>query len=594
VTRAQPEASPLPSVLGIEGNGPEPEADEAFGFTDQIREAFLLTADETDCVILTRVPGRHATGLIKGGQDLKSYFIKAKSCDWGPMAGFICRDPLLNKAGLAGFGFNAEEHRNYLNTLRRMQLDGTDPLAHPRQPTGDDQALRPYLEQAFLRLRITSERKWYVETYVLDRGLYDDRTGVGIALNHPDPRQATVAVEFAILLTGEAPIKPRTDLWNIVTGTVYVKADAGFRPQPRLTRDSLLQDVAPTDISDLMGTVAPGLESARAKMATLAAARGVPFAVSTTAPQDVEFRVVEGAQNPYPPYQRDVYKNAVAGDYDLFAVWPLTKGPVLRREAERRWTWRQHRQAPVQPPPPPPPSPWPLFLPVPDKPFTVESSVTRDLFIEFVPDFAEIAGLESDELGNVNAVVTDAVGLLNSFAATGYGDTVVRNIAFHSDEGGRPGVTEIEFEIGVFLPTRLRTVRRSFVLTKQDDDRSLQRERFRRLVDYLTGLCAVTLNAGWVHDMLRDPVADPLRRLLVPDLAGGTDQNSVTDTLELLFRLAGRTPADPAGPVPDDAAPWDELPDVGGGQPTLPARDRAVQALQLTVRAQAQAQAGRR
>ena len=46
------------------------------------------------------------------------------------------------------------------------------------------------------------------------------------------------------------------------------------------------------------------------------------------------FYPIRGAQNLYPTYPQGDHRNAVAGDYDLFAVWPLrglhTSGDLLR------------------------------------------------------------------------------------------------------------------------------------------------------------------------------------------------------------------------------------------------------------------------
>lgn len=51
----------------------------------------------TDCVILFREPGRVARGLIEENYSMKGFRIDTKSCDWGPMAGFVCADPRLTK-----------------------------------------------------------------------------------------------------------------------------------------------------------------------------------------------------------------------------------------------------------------------------------------------------------------------------------------------------------------------------------------------------------------------------------------------------------------------------------------------------------------
>jgi hypothetical protein len=61
-----------------------------YGIPEPIARAFDRTAQEIDAVLLTRLPGAAAKQLIEDGHDLKGYFVHSKSCNWGPMAGFIC------------------------------------------------------------------------------------------------------------------------------------------------------------------------------------------------------------------------------------------------------------------------------------------------------------------------------------------------------------------------------------------------------------------------------------------------------------------------------------------------------------------------
>ncbi|MCJ7825736.1 MAG: CyaA/EF/ExoY family adenylyl cyclase toxin [Anaerolineales bacterium] len=73
-------------------------------------EAFLGAADYGNSVILTRTPGISCGGLLAEGYDGKCFHIKGKSCNWGPMAGFVCLDPLLNKNGIWGALGNLSSH----------------------------------------------------------------------------------------------------------------------------------------------------------------------------------------------------------------------------------------------------------------------------------------------------------------------------------------------------------------------------------------------------------------------------------------------------------------------------------------------------
>ncbi|MEC5386835.1 anthrax toxin-like adenylyl cyclase domain-containing protein [Uliginosibacterium sp. H3] len=76
--------------------------------------AFLNVARSQKCVILVRATGPTCHGLLAEGYDTKGYRIHGKSCDWGPMAGFVMRDPRLNKYGLGKAEFNREKHKEAL------------------------------------------------------------------------------------------------------------------------------------------------------------------------------------------------------------------------------------------------------------------------------------------------------------------------------------------------------------------------------------------------------------------------------------------------------------------------------------------------
>ena len=62
-------------------------------------DAFQEVADGTDTVIASRAVGIYATGLILEGYASKGFHNKAKSCNWGPMAGFVLDDPRFTKVG---------------------------------------------------------------------------------------------------------------------------------------------------------------------------------------------------------------------------------------------------------------------------------------------------------------------------------------------------------------------------------------------------------------------------------------------------------------------------------------------------------------
>jgi hypothetical protein len=94
---------------------------------------FQAAADQMDCVIASREVGRWATGLLLESYATKGFHNKAKSCPWGPMAGFVMADPRftknpdtagqrgdLQKAIKAGGG----EIPLYISEERRQALQG--------------------------------------------------------------------------------------------------------------------------------------------------------------------------------------------------------------------------------------------------------------------------------------------------------------------------------------------------------------------------------------------------------------------------------------------------------------------------------------
>lgn len=74
-------------------------AEEDCGIPCEHSQAFLSVARETNTAIASRSVGVYATQLIREGYATKGYHVKAKSCDWGPMAGFVLADPALGKKG---------------------------------------------------------------------------------------------------------------------------------------------------------------------------------------------------------------------------------------------------------------------------------------------------------------------------------------------------------------------------------------------------------------------------------------------------------------------------------------------------------------
>ncbi len=82
-------------------------------------QAFLNVSMAERLVIMVRATGPTCHGPLSEGYDTKGYRIHGKSCDWGPMAGFVLRDPRLNKYGMSKRSkyvrFNRDKHDEALN-----------------------------------------------------------------------------------------------------------------------------------------------------------------------------------------------------------------------------------------------------------------------------------------------------------------------------------------------------------------------------------------------------------------------------------------------------------------------------------------------
>ena len=74
------------------------EAHELTGIPASHGEVFQAVANSTRCMISSRAVGKYATGLILESYASKGFHNKAKSCNWGPMAGFVLADPRFTKA----------------------------------------------------------------------------------------------------------------------------------------------------------------------------------------------------------------------------------------------------------------------------------------------------------------------------------------------------------------------------------------------------------------------------------------------------------------------------------------------------------------
>ena len=431
----QQRAIPLPST--------EPDARLAEeGFPKKVSKAFQKTADKLNCVVWSRVPGRACTTLIDEGYNLKPFYVHGKSCNWGPMAGFVCQLPALNKSGTSKMAYNLKEHIESLVWLIATQR------------TERDQNI--VADSLFLPLVISEARK----QELLDSDFLPNHSVInpGLICGIAQDSDETVAVEY-LLKKQAAP----STLWNVYHRNIYIKDAPGAGYTTYLSINGNKFSVEQADANNAKNAISASYnESIQASInpenidATTSNSinRALQELGIVPANKPIKrFYPINGVQSPYLAYRDNAnrYKNAVSGDYDLFAVWPFT--PNASFEMTTRISELESK---LNSDPSEPEDSQNLFIPVESKKNALEITKSRNVFIEFIGTYQELDEKEDPEVGNINDLVSITAQTLNSLVQAIYQGQPdggqFPNRAFHSDEGGRPGVDEIEYPIAFFVP----------------------------------------------------------------------------------------------------------------------------------------------
>lgn len=414
------------------------------GFPRRVSQAFQKTADKLNCVVWSRVPGRACTTLIDEGYNLKPFYVHGKSCNWGPMAGFVCQLPALNKSGTSKMAYNLKEHMSSLAWLIATQTT--------------EQEQDKVADSLYLPLVISDARKQELlgNGTLLNRSVITPDLICGIA---QDAKQ-TVAIEY--LIKRQAANR---NLWNLYHRNIYIKRTpgAGYSSYLRSngTKFSVDQagandnsDAVPTSYNQsIQASIAPETIATADITRIDQALQGLGIVPANDKPI-TRFYPINGVQSPYLAYTDNAnrYKNAVSGDYDLFAVWPFTPNASFEMTTRISELESTPNADPLGPE-----GRQNLFIPVETKKNALEIAKSRNVFVEFIGTYQELDEKEDPELGNINDLVSITAQTLNSLVQSIYqgqqpGDGQFPNRAFHSDEGGRPGVDEIEYPIAFFLP----------------------------------------------------------------------------------------------------------------------------------------------
>lgn len=512
------------------------------GFPDYMTFSFVEAAKATKSIISSRLPGGVGSDLIEAGYDLKGFQIKAKSCDWGPMGGFICQLPFFNKYGYDKIGYNTGYIVDYLEALNRFsgvkklidkiqnalnQVRGVlskdtvpgftekDQLLMDKLALMDRDSPLDILSLQVFEESITESDKEKIENYLNNEGnfsrklirnkiykFYTTKIGELVSTYHKSEQNtAKWSGENSISksrLTPFIPLKRRyqenidalvkklTDSHSLtgcvkdngsIIGTAYndIESKSTVKVELLLKPDSVANvwsihygDIGYRKVETagwvkyefspfLLNTLSSNLLGISLKENLSAKERNDYLkylntifkrdaTAAQTGPAGKKYYPLCGILNPHPPYPEgspDFYKNAVSGDFDLFAFWPQSTipGAELNRLSER-------------------------YL---DQIFKFFYDTDMLFCIEFIPGFGELTQMdhpvealkESAERGNISNLGERVSGMLNNIAMNTIKEyhtvDVPLNKAFHSDEGGRPGIMEIEFPIAIFFPDSINT-----------------------------------------------------------------------------------------------------------------------------------------
>ncbi|NEO98208.1 MAG: hypothetical protein F6K58_05845 [Symploca sp. SIO2E9] len=331
------------------------------GFPEGHIDAFYQVAKQEECVIMTRTPGKVCEQLLAEGYDGKGFHIKAKSCNWGPMAGFVCLDPFLNKNGKEGVLSNLEA--NYKSLTQEFE-GKTAGIQHIQISDFQFNWLR---------------RSDYVNegTYINGQTFIDDVTQ---NQNNKDK------ITFAYAL-----VKEENGLWGLYYD---IEKNYGVKFDPPDTIEERLASACAEKLTEIIkNTPNPPTQEELEKKFRDPIFKTVEFrCIKDINNNNKCYAKVYGMVNAHPPYPQEyAYKNAVTGDYDLFAVWPknFDEGIITNKGTP--------------------------------------------------------AGNISNEVYRIGQIINSKIAELTP-------GIIKPNRVFHGDEVGRPGVESLELPVVAFVP----------------------------------------------------------------------------------------------------------------------------------------------
>ena len=280
------------------------------GMPHQHKHAFVDIAKRKKCVIMIRATGPVCTMLIQEGYDTKSFRIHSKSCDWGPMAGFVMLDPSLNKT--------RNRVTNYDATRQALTDNPGD-----GNPQGWTAGTTP--------LVLSKARVKYLKT---------NAPSLGIEFDPPANADRNMRITGRVPARLDAKGAPFEFMLNPVNnGTLfglYIKSyrtakSAPVTPEAATRRHSSVGELLHASELSLSArshrrkTMPPSLNVSLVQERLENANFSPHLNIKTDLISGYE--ELHALTNPveHRAHKNQHHLNAVTGDYDLFAIWPYVK-----------------------------------------------------------------------------------------------------------------------------------------------------------------------------------------------------------------------------------------------------------------------------
>lgn len=379
-------------------------------------------AKRLDCCIGFRECGDQNVGLIEEHYATKGSRLHAKSCDWGPMAGFVCLDPRLNKDPSKKTAFNKTENENALSGAEEY----FDPLGN----------LDPKVRQALREGRAADLQGVSVIKELLEGGkMLDVHGGNKTWKGRICP--IILCKKRIDWLLNKKIINPKVH-WVVVSGRTPRKMYVGTAERDGVSVEYRLLSYSKYDLQSrgMLGkkndvyTDAEYFAIQLRGTASFEQLQGAGSIQGYTIPEwfmEGDWSWLLGMTNPQPTAEDYGFKACVTGDYDLFSVWPranVYSGHVIRDKTSA--------------------------LGYRLNPGGIDARPVDQLF----PDGPLRFGREPERIGNITLRLTEVKDALNRQIAQVYkgGDCV-----HHSDEAGNPAPHLLKplvecFPMAFFIP----------------------------------------------------------------------------------------------------------------------------------------------